>query len=136
VICAGYILTVQDVSEGIERSRRRDALLQTLTEKLRAAVGAIRAASETVESYPEMAPAQRQRFQQVIHDEAAALSTQIDNTLRAYASDLRAPVAARGDRCRRPDLGGAAPSPRTRAPSQGRGRRSTQPCGSRSTATR
>jgi DNA polymerase-3 subunit epsilon len=86
----GYILTVQDVSEGIERSRRRDALLQTLTEKLRAAVGAIRAAIETVESYPEMAPAQRQRFQQVIHDEAAALSTQIDNTLRAYASDLRA----------------------------------------------
>ena len=86
----GCILTVQDISEGIERSRRRDALLQTLTEKLRAAVGAIRAAIETVESYPEMAPAQRQRFQQVIHDEAAGLSTQIDDTLRAYASDLRA----------------------------------------------
>ncbi|HAJ36986.1 MAG TPA: DNA polymerase III subunit epsilon [Chloroflexi bacterium] len=86
----GYILTVQDISEGIERSQRRDTLLQTLTEKLRAAVGAIRAAIETVESYPEMSMAQRQRFQQVIHDEATALSAQIDDTLRMYASDLRA----------------------------------------------
>lgn len=86
----GYILTVQDISEGIERSQRRDALLQTLTEKLRAAVGAIRAAIETVESYPEMPAAQRQRFQQVIHDEATGLSAQIDDTLRVYASDLRA----------------------------------------------
>lgn len=86
----GYILTIQDISEGIARSQRRDALLQTLTEKLRAAVGAIRAAIETVQSYPEMPPAQRQRFQQVIHDEATRLSTQIDDTLRVYASDLRA----------------------------------------------
>lgn len=86
----GYILTIQDISEGIERSQRRDALLQTLTEKLRAAVGAIRAAIETVQNYPEMPPAQRQRFQQVIHDEATRLSAQIDDTLRAYASDLRA----------------------------------------------
>ncbi|HHY54643.1 MAG TPA: DNA polymerase III subunit epsilon [Chloroflexi bacterium] len=86
----GYILTVQDVSEGIERSQRRDALLQTLTEKLRAAVGAIRAAIETVESFPDMPTAQRQRFQQVIHDEATSLSAQIDDTLRRYASDLRA----------------------------------------------
>lgn len=86
----GYILTIQDISEGIERSQRRDALLQTLTERLRAAVGAIRAAIETVQSFPEMPPPQRQRFQQVIHDEATRLSAQIDDSLRTYASDLRA----------------------------------------------
>ena len=86
----GYVVTLQDISEGIERSRRRDALLQTLTERLRAAVGAIRAAIEAIESFPEMSPAQRNRFQKVIQDEAQSLSEQIDSTMRAYATDLRA----------------------------------------------
>lgn len=86
----GYVITMQDISEGIERSRRRDALLQTLTERQRAAIGAIRAAIEAMAHFPDMTPAQRDRFQQVIHDEAQALSEQIDHTMRAYASDLRA----------------------------------------------
>ncbi|GIV70413.1 exonuclease domain-containing protein [Caldilinea sp.] len=86
----GYILTLQDVGEGIERSLRRDALLQTLTERQRASLGAIRAAIEAMESYPDMTPAQRQRFQQVILDEAQQLSEQIDEVLRGHASDLRA----------------------------------------------
>ncbi|MCB0148517.1 MAG: hypothetical protein KDE01_12800, partial [Caldilineaceae bacterium] len=47
----GYVVTLQDMSEGIERSSRRDALLQTLTERMRAAVGSIRAAIEAVESF-------------------------------------------------------------------------------------
>ena len=85
----GYVVTLQDMSEGIERSSRRDALLQTLTERMRSAVGAIRAASEAVESFPEMAPAQRQRFQQVIYEESQSLSAQLDQTMRSYASDLR-----------------------------------------------
>lgn len=86
----GYVITLQDISEGIERSRRRDALLQTLTERQRAAIGAIRAAIESMAHFPDMTPAQRQRFQQVIHEEAQALSEQIDRTMRTYASDLRA----------------------------------------------
>ncbi|MCS6825376.1 MAG: exonuclease domain-containing protein [Caldilinea sp.] len=87
---SGYILTLQDVSEGIERSLRRDALLQTLTERQRASLGAVRAAIEAMESFPDMTPAQRQRFQQVILDEAQRLSEQIDELMRAHASDLRA----------------------------------------------
>ncbi|MCB0057946.1 MAG: PAS domain-containing protein, partial [Caldilineaceae bacterium] len=86
----GYVVTLQDMSEGIERSSRRDALLQTLTERMRAAVGAIRAAIEAVESFPEMATAQRHRFQQVIYEESQSLSAQLDQTMRSYASDLRA----------------------------------------------
>lgn len=86
----GYILTLQDVGEGIERSLRRDALLQTLTERQRASLGAIRAAIEAMESYPNMTAAQRQRFQQVILDEAQQLSEQIDEMMRGHASDLRA----------------------------------------------
>ena len=86
----GYVVTLQDMSEGIERSSRRDALLQTLTERMRSAVGAIRAAIEAVESFPDMAPPQRHRFQQVIYEESQSLSAQLDQTMRAYASDLRA----------------------------------------------
>lgn len=86
----GYVVTLQDMSEGIERSSRRDALLQTLTERMRAAVGSIRAAIEAVESFPEMATAQRHRFQQVIYEESQSLSAQLDQTMRSYASDLRA----------------------------------------------
>ncbi len=86
----GYVITMQDISEGIERSRRRDALLQTLTERQRAAIGAIRAAIEAMAQFPAMTPTQRDRFQQVIHEEAQGLSEQLDHTMRAYASDLRA----------------------------------------------
>jgi DNA polymerase-3 subunit epsilon len=86
----GYVITMQDISEGIERSRRRDMLLQTLTERQRAAIGAIRAAIEAMVQFPDMTPVQRERFQQVIQDEAQALSEQLDHTMRAHASDLRA----------------------------------------------
>lgn len=86
----GYILTLQDVSEGIERSLRRDALLQTLTERQRASLGAIRAAIEAMASFPDMPPTQRRRFQQVIFEEAQTLSEQIDEMMRAHARDLRA----------------------------------------------
>lgn len=78
------------MSEGIERNSRRDALLQTLTERIRAAVGAIGAAIEAVESFPDKATAQRHRFQQVIYAESQSLSARLDQTMRSYASDLRA----------------------------------------------
>lgn len=86
----GYVITMQDISEGIERSRRRDMLLQTLIERQRAAIGAIRAAIEAMVQFPDMTPVQRERFQQVIQDEAQALSEQLDQTVHSHASDLRA----------------------------------------------
>ncbi|MBW7881578.1 MAG: PAS domain-containing protein, partial [Caldilineaceae bacterium] len=86
----GYVVTLQDMSEGIERSTRRDALLQVLTERVRAALGAIRAASETIETFPQMAEERRTRLQKVVHDEAQSLSDQLNQTLRIYAADLRA----------------------------------------------
>ena len=86
----GYVLIVQDLSEGIERSMRRDRLLQTLTERTRGSVAAIRAASEAIEHFPEMSQAQRSRLQAAILDEAQALSEQLGETLRSHAGDLRA----------------------------------------------
>lgn len=86
----GYVLTLQDVSEGIERSSRRDALLQTLSERLRASVAAMRAAIETLEQFPMLTATQQSRLQRVIRDEVTGLSSQLDATLRAYDSDLRA----------------------------------------------
>ena len=86
----GYVLTVQDISEGIERSSRRDALLQTLSERMRASVAAMRAAIETLEQFPMLTATQQSRLQRVIRDEVTGLSDQLSATLRAYDSDLRA----------------------------------------------
>ena len=86
----GYVLIVQDLSEGIERSIRRDRLLQTLTERTRGSVAAIRAASETIEHFPEMDRAQRVRLQAAILHEAQALSETLGETLATHADDLRA----------------------------------------------
>ncbi len=86
----GYVLILQDLSEDIERSIRRDRLLQTLTERTRSSVAAIRAASETIEHFPHMTEEQRRRLQTVILDEAQALSEHLGETLRTHAGDLRA----------------------------------------------
>ncbi len=86
----GYVLTLQDISEGIERSRRRDVLLQTLSERLRASVASMRAAIETLEQFPMLTATQQSRLQRVIRDEVTALSNNLNDTLRAYDSDLRA----------------------------------------------
>jgi DNA polymerase-3 subunit epsilon len=86
----GYVLTLQDISEGIERSRRRDVLLQTLSERLRASVASMRAAIETLEQFPMLTATQQSRLQRVIRDEVTALSNNLNDTLRANDSDLRA----------------------------------------------
>jgi DNA polymerase-3 subunit epsilon len=86
----GYVLTLQDISEGIERSHRRDVLLQTLSERLRASVASMRAAIETLEQFPMLTATQQSRLQRVIRDEVTALSNNLNDTLRAYDSDLRA----------------------------------------------
>jgi DNA polymerase-3 subunit epsilon len=86
----GYVLIVQDIGEGIERSMRRDRLLQELTERTRGSVAAIRAAIESIEHFPQMSTEQRARLQAVILDEAQLLSSHLGETLRTHSSDLRA----------------------------------------------
>lgn len=86
----GFVLTLQDMTQGITASSRRDFLLQRLTERFRGGLANIRVAIEMLEQFPTMPAAQLARFQQIISDESATLSAELDQTMREFAGDLRA----------------------------------------------
>jgi DNA polymerase III subunit epsilon len=85
----GFVLTLEDVTRRAGIGARRDALLQSLTEGTRASVGAIRAAVESVLDYPDMDPAERQRFMTIIRDEAVGLGAHVEDAMRESAEHLR-----------------------------------------------
>lgn len=85
----GYILTFEDVTRRFDAESRRGTLLQSLTEGLRSGVGGIRAAIETVLSYPEMDEGGRQQFFEVIRDEACKVSQHLDRLEAEYRDELK-----------------------------------------------
>lgn len=85
----GFVLVLEDVTRSMELARRRDAVLQTLTEGTRASLANIRAAVETVRQFPQMDEPRRGRFIEVIQDEARRLSERLDETLLHDADTLR-----------------------------------------------
>jgi DNA polymerase-3 subunit epsilon len=86
---AGFVLVLDDITRRIESGGRRDVLLQSLTQGTRASLASIRAAVETIDSFPEMDPLARQRFLDIIGDEARALSTRLDRTVAEFADAMR-----------------------------------------------
>ena len=86
---AGFVLLLDNITRRIESGHRRDRLLQTLTQGTRASLANMRAAVETVASFPEMDKAARDRFIGIIGDEARHLSAQLDRTVIEFADSLR-----------------------------------------------
>ena len=84
------MLTLEDIQRSVEIASRHNRLLQSLTEGTRASLANIRAAIETMLAFPEIQPARRQGFEQVIHDEAQALSQRLDAAIVDYADCVRA----------------------------------------------
>ena len=87
---SGFVLTLEDVTRAAEESASREALLRSLTEGTRAAVGSIRAAVESLLEYPEMDPSERARFIEIVRDEALALSDQVGRAMREHGAQLGA----------------------------------------------
>lgn len=87
---SGFVITLEDMTQLLESSARRDRLLKSLTEGTRASLANIRAAIETIAEYPEMAPEEQQQFQTVIRVEAEQLSNKLNETMNTHAADLRA----------------------------------------------
>jgi DNA polymerase-3 subunit epsilon len=83
----GFVLTLEDISRNVEADSRRDALLQALTQDTRAALANIRAAVETMQTFPEMSIAKRAQFTTVIDDESQRLARQIDRALQQHGDD-------------------------------------------------
>ena len=88
---SGFVLTIEDLTRRAETSERRDVLFRALTEGTRAPLGAIRAAIESMLDYPDMDLAQRQRFAEIVRDEARRLSDHLDRTLEESAAYLTDP---------------------------------------------
>jgi DNA polymerase III subunit epsilon len=85
----GYILTFEDVTSRFGAESRRGDLLQSLTEGQRSAIGGIRAAIETVLTFPEMDELGRQQFFEVIRDEALKVSQHLDRLEEEYRQELK-----------------------------------------------
>ncbi len=73
---AGYLLMLDDVMPDYEQEAERDRALQSLTEGSRASLASIQAAVEMLD-FPDLEPAMRERFLQVVRDEARAMGERL-----------------------------------------------------------
>lgn len=83
----GFVLTLEDITGNVEADNRRDALQQLLTQDARATIANIRAAVETMQSFPAMSEAKRQQFTAIIDDESQRLAQQINHAQHQHADD-------------------------------------------------
>jgi DNA polymerase-3 subunit epsilon len=86
---SGYVLTVENITRSIELEARRDQVLHSLTEGSRAAIGNIRAAVANLIDYPDMEPELRERFVKVVDDEAAKMSSSLDQTMHEFSDSMK-----------------------------------------------
>ena len=85
----GYVFTLEDITRRIGVESRRSTLLRSLTEGQRSAIGGIRAAIETVLSFPEMDAARRQEFLEAIRGEALKVSEHLDQLESEHGQDFK-----------------------------------------------
>ncbi len=82
----GYVLTFTDATRSIAELSQRDVLLRNATEGLRQPIANLRAAAETISSFPEITPAERRAFEEVILREGNVLSERLEALDRDYRS--------------------------------------------------
>ena len=87
---AGMVITFEDVTGVLDRESQRRSLLQAFAGRIRAPAANIRAAAETLASFPEMESARREQFVGIVAAEAAALSGTINEAMREHADALKA----------------------------------------------
>ncbi|MEM1117124.1 MAG: hypothetical protein AAF845_03855 [Bacteroidota bacterium] len=73
------------MSEPRDPDAARDRLVEHLVERVRARLGGIRAAVETLDAYPAMPGDTAAQFRSIIRDEAQALSGELEGAVAAYA---------------------------------------------------
>ncbi|MFV8834032.1 exonuclease domain-containing protein [Aquisalimonas sp.] len=74
----GHLITLVDISDDVALLARGDAIRLALTRDLRGIVGNVRAAAETITSYPDMDPDERRSFDDVILRESESLSSRVE----------------------------------------------------------
>ena len=74
----GFVLLLEDLTERMKASSRRDDLLREFTEATRASLGSIQAAIESVTDYPDMEAENRQQFIGIVREESQRLGRQFE----------------------------------------------------------
>lgn len=96
----GFVFIASDITEGLQRDLRTGIMLQSLTKNIRASVGGIQSAIETVLAFPDMDSVQLNRFRNIIHNESLTLGKMADKALIDYPDHIQTqwplvPVLAR-----------------------------------------
>jgi len=73
----GFVLMLADITREFEAANAQDQLLLELTERSRSSLGNLQAALEMLD-FPDLAPAQRERFLGVVRDEAGAMVRRVN----------------------------------------------------------
>lgn len=84
-----YVLHLRPHVGRRTRDRATDRFVQALTEGIRAPLASIRAAIETMTEYPEMEAAVAAQFQEIIREQAVALSRHLEAAVAQYAAETR-----------------------------------------------
>ena len=87
---SGFVVVLEDLTGRQQASGRRDALLRELIETTRASIASIRAAVETVLDYPDMDPAERGQFIEIVREESQRLGRQVEEWVEQTAAHLGA----------------------------------------------
>lgn len=82
----GFVLVFEDVTRAVESGSRTGVALEGLVDASRRSLGSIRAAVETLLSFPDMAPEKGAQFMSVIAEEAAALTETLERTAAEHAA--------------------------------------------------
>jgi DNA polymerase III subunit epsilon len=75
----GFVLVLEDLTGQVRAGDLRQRTLRQLTEATRASLGSIRAAAESVLEFPDLTADERQRFLEIVCDEADRLGRRVDD---------------------------------------------------------
>ena len=86
---AGFVITLEDVTASLASEASRDALLRLLTEGNRSAIANVRAAVETMTSFPEMDAWERGAFLGIVREETARMEAHLEQAVREHGDVLK-----------------------------------------------
>ncbi len=88
---SGYLVTLVDISEDLRRLVKADGVRRALTRELRATIGNLRAAAETMMAIPDMPREDRARFERIVLEE----STAVTETLNRLGQEIQGHMLGR-----------------------------------------
>jgi DNA polymerase III subunit epsilon len=87
---AGTVFALEDVTDLLNREAQRRSLLQAFAARIRAPSANIRAAAESLSSYPDIEASRRAQFIDIVAAESRSLTATINEALHEYADALKA----------------------------------------------